>query len=70
MCDSDLENLNHFILWCTGYSEIRNSEPLLQQPYIQDEELILGRLLFANAENFKETLYKFWKIRERKRTTQ
>ena len=56
--------------WCAGYGDIKEKEPLLQQPYIQDENHLLGRLLFKNSDKIKETLYRFWTIREKKRTTQ
>ena len=58
MCNHDLENLNHFVFWCTGYSDLRGKEQLLQQPYIQDEEYLLGQLLFENSDRIKEILYK------------
>ena len=71
MCDNSMENLNHFLLWCrpTGYSEIRTKEPLLQQPYVQDEEYLMGQLLFEEdkREKIKETIYKFWRERETKK---
>ncbi len=39
----------------------------LQQPYIQEEEEIVGRCLFANKdiEEAKREITSFWKIRER-----
>ncbi len=40
----------------------------LQQPYIQEEEEIVGRLLFENTEikETKRVIDSFWKIRENK----
>ena len=70
ICNYDLEDLNHFGFWCAGYSDLRGKEQLLQQSYIQDEEYLLGQLLFVNSDKIKEVLHRFWKIRERKRTTQ
>ena len=72
VCDCDKEDLIHFILWCTGYSDLREREPLLQQPYIEDEEHLVGQLLFEKEKSgkIKELLYKSWKRREFIRTTQ
>ena len=41
---------------------------LLQHSYIQDEQKIIGELLFEKklSKHKKETIYKFWKIREQK----
>ena len=66
MCNENLEDLNHFMLWCTGYAEVRKEEPLLQQPFIEDEENLVGHLLFEKGEEIKNILYKFWRIRDRK----
>ena len=70
MCNHDWEDLNHFVFWCGGYSDLRRKERLLQQPYIQDKEYLLGHLLFVDGDTIKEVLHRFWKIREKKRTTQ
>ena len=68
MCNHDWEDLNHFVFWCAGYSDLlRGKERLLQQPYIQDEEYLLGQLLFVNSDRIKEVLHRFWKIREKKK---
>ena len=69
MCECEYEDLNHFILWCTGFLEERRKVLLLQQPYVEDEERLIGELLFEEKkrEKTKETIYKFWKIREKKR---
>ncbi len=41
---------------------------MLQQPYNQDEENIIGRFLFGTqlTEQSKTTVYKLWQIREKK----
>ena len=41
---------------------------MLRRPYIQDEQKIIRELLFKKklSEHKKETIYKFWKIREQK----
>ncbi|KAK4328188.1 hypothetical protein Pmani_001395 [Petrolisthes manimaculis] len=50
------------------YQEERREETLMQQPYIEDEDRILGELLFEekNLKKTKEVFYKFWRKREKK----
>ena len=69
LCSAELEDLHHFILWCPGYLEERRKEPRLQQPYEEDEDKIIGNVLFAqeNWEGPKEVIYRMWKAREKKR---
>ncbi len=65
MCGSEKEDLKHFLLWGPGYSDERQKNIKLQQPY-QEEESIIGEFLFGNnIEETKETIHKFWKIREK-----
>ncbi|KAK4327080.1 hypothetical protein Pmani_002424 [Petrolisthes manimaculis] len=68
MCGAPVEDLKHFILWCPEYQEERREETLMQQPYIEDEDRILGELLFEekNLKKTKEVFYKFWRKREKK----
>ncbi len=67
MCGSEKEDLKHFILWCPAYSEERQKNIILQQPYQDEEEHVIGELLFGNSiEQTKKTIQKFWKIREKK----
>ncbi len=67
VCGAEKEDLIHFLLWCPGYSEERRKSVKLQQPYIQEEEDIVGRYLFNNEdiEEAKREITSFWKIRER-----
>lgn len=67
LCGAEEENLIHFVLWCPAYSDNRKAEKLLQQPYIENEKNIVGKYLFnnENPETAKETLFKFWKSREK-----
>ncbi len=59
MCGSEKEDLKRFILWCPAYSEERQKNIVLQQPY-QEEEDVIGELLFGNSiEQTKETIQKF-----------
>ena len=59
------EDIYHFLLHCEKYKAERQHLPDLQQPYIADENRIIGILLFdrANIEKKKETLYLMWKRR-------
>ena len=68
MCEFEREDLNHFILWCVGYQDLRAGEPLFQQPYIENEDQLIGQLLFEekNRDQVKDILYKFWRKREGK----
>ncbi len=61
----DKEDLNHSMLWCPAYNQTRQNKKL-QQPYEEDQEKIKGKLLFEeNIREDKETIYEFWKIREK-----
>ncbi len=67
MCGSEKEDLKHFLLWRPAYSDERQKNIKLQQPYQEGEENAIGELLFGNnIEETKETIQKFWKIREKK----
>ena len=69
MCEmNEIENLNHFLLQCPAYSEERNKNPVLQRPYIENEEQIIGNFLYNNRiiEQSKSTIYKIWQIRKKK----
>ncbi len=65
--EEEKEDLIHVLLWCPGYREERRKSVKLQQPYIQEEEDIVGRSLFNNKdiEEAKREITSFWKIRER-----
>ena len=64
-----MEDIKHFILHCEAYKEERRKDPRMQQPYQEDEDELVGKILFNNneIENTKLTLYEFWKLREEKR---
>ncbi len=65
VCGNEKEDLPHFILWSPAYEEPRKKNKILQQPY-EDQEEIIGNFLFEeNIREAKETLYQFWKIREK-----
>ncbi len=46
---------------------MRGRSAKLQQPYIQEEEEIMGRFLFENRDiqETKREITSFWKIREK-----
>ncbi len=68
MCADEKEELTHFPLKCVTYREERTKNLMLQQPYIQNEDNLIGRFLFENQSNEinKITIYKFWQERETK----
>ncbi len=70
-CDWTLENLTHFLLCCPGYSEIRQKSKVFQRPYIENEDNIIGQLLFneTNIQETKEIVYEMWKKREKQLDT-
>ena len=57
------ESLEHFILFCPAYQEIRNNHTLFTQPY---KENYLGEILFVqeNKEEIKWTIHELWKRRK------
>lgn len=69
MCNHILENLNHFLLWCTAYAEERKSIIQPGRLNTEVEENIIGELLFNEdcVEKTKIVLYDMWKKREQKR---
>ena len=48
MCTTENEDLRHFLLKCPGYSQERQELKALHQPYIEDEQEIIGKLFFDN----------------------
>ena len=68
-CGAEKEDLGHFVLWCPTYWLQRGKSVRLQQPYIENEESVIGNYLFdkENIEEAKRTIHTFWKIREKKR---
>ncbi len=66
LCGYDKEDLSHFILWCPAYDQPRQKNKKLQQPYEEAQEKNIGEQLFEeNIREAKETIYDFWKIREK-----
>ena len=62
--------LRHFLLECTGLSDIRKRNLTLQQPYNEDEDEVIMMFLFEEdrrkMEERKTDLYSMWKLRKRK----
>ena len=69
-CTEENENLEHFILNCTHYQDIRNKSGLFTRPYTENK---LAELLFGNNDNKQETkitIQKMWLKREKLRKQQ
>ncbi len=71
MCGDEMESSDHFLLFCNNYVEERGKLTKLQQPYEENKERIIGRLLFDLTEDkevdeVKEFLQILWKKREGK----
>lgn len=66
ICDSEKEDLEHFLLICPEFSEIRTEIRHLQQPYEEDKSKIIGKFLFEESEieKKKEVLQKLWRKRQ------
>ena len=60
----EFQNSKH----CGAYEEERKANSVLQQPYQEDEEEIIGQLLFnkENLEKSKILLETFWRKRTKK----
>ena len=44
LCGKEQEDIGHFILRCEKLQDIRSKIEILQQPYIEDETKVLGRV--------------------------
>ena len=70
LCQGENEDLRHFLLKCTGLSDIRKRILALQQPYNEDEDEVIMMFLFEEdrrkMEERKTDLYSMWKLRKRK----
>lgn len=67
MCtENSIADLKHFLLYCPAYSQERNDDPNFRSFSSSDEHL-LGYLLFSEEAKYstKETIYRFWKKREK-----
>ena len=64
-CGAVMEDLNHFLLYCPKYNEIRSTIIQLQQPYQRIEQDIIGRYLFrGDMEDCKKSLGRMWNKRQ------
>ncbi len=67
LCGAELENINHFILWCPSLQHLRQRAVELHQPYQEDEDYIIGRFLFKETrlKEKKEILNQMWNKRKK-----
>ena len=67
-CGEGTENLEHMLLHCKEYEEIRMLTKELQRPYNEKTEDVIGTFLFdtTNIEEKKTVLHKIWRKREAK----
>ena len=67
-CGEGTENLEHMLLHCKEYEEIRRITKELQRPYNEKTEDVIGTFLFdtTNIEEKKTVLHKIWRKREAK----
>ena len=69
ICGHETEDLEHSLLYCAGYNNIRMQCPILQQPYQENNlEILADLLLFktqdpVETEVKKETIRKMWRER-------
>ncbi len=57
MRGNEREDLRHFILECPAYQEERR-HPGLQRPYQEEEDQVIGRILFENENTNTENTKK------------
>ena len=65
-CGEGIENLEHMLLQCQEYNEIRILTKELQRPYNEKPADVIGSFLFdtENIEEKKAVLHKIWRKRE------
>ncbi len=66
MCGEKLKDLNHFMLWRPAYNEERAKDEHFQRPYVKNEGIVLGELLFTEGMK-NETKEKIWKFSRREK---
>ena len=52
-CGYEKEDLKHFLLDCSLYTQTRSKIPALQQPYEENRHPLLKKVLLFNNENVK-----------------
>ncbi len=67
LCGAEKEDLEHFLLWCPAYTNVRATISELQQPYTENTQNVIGHFLFDQKDIDKKlnTVYSFWKIRQK-----
>ena len=66
-CEEETENIEHFLLECKLYQDLRNKSKLFNRPYQEKwiEELLFGPK--TNKEEMERIIHEFWKVREKER---
>ena len=66
LCGEEREDLEHFLLDCTEYSDSRCIVIELQKPHEENRKEVIGKFLFEgkDIEKKKEVLQKMWRIRQ------
>ncbi len=69
MCNSELENLTHFLLQCPACTNERNKILQIERLNTEEEEDIIGELLFKEEtiKEIKVVIYEMRKKREQQR---
>ena len=72
VCGYEEETLEHFLLDCELYSEIRKRYNFMQQPYIENRKELLANILIFQIDNKSEIelrknyVLNLWKTRKSK----
>ena len=72
MCGFEEENLEHFLLHCKQYTDIRQQYTFTQQPYVEDKEEHIAEILLlkedhkGKTEEKKTYVKRIWKARQQK----
>ena len=61
LCGGDVEDLEHFMVWCAELQGIRNEILKLQRPLEEDVHEVLGAVIFEKS--YEEIIYRMWKRR-------
>ena len=60
LCGHIKEDLAHFLLHCPKLESERSKINRLQRPRIEDENLVIGEILFNDEKTEAANLYRMW----------